>query len=700
MHHRSSPTSPAGLGNPAPGPTPVAPFVRGPGILPGFLRGPGILPGFLRGPGILPGFLRGPGILPGFQLPNPISRARTLSGLQSGCLSLCLAGFLATPLHAAETWWNRAWSQRQPLTLDTSTGAADLSESPGSATVLLRLSDANFHFSTARDNGGDLRFIAADGRTVLPYQIESYDNVLNEGFVWVKLPELKAATKETFYLYYGNSDPAMPAAPPATDAYDADTTLIYHFSGRGSAPADATTNGNNATTVGQSVDGSLIGSGLRLAGTIPIIIPNTTSLDWKANQTLTLTAWVKPAALQANAIILSRADGPAALRLLLDQGVPTLEISSAAGPLRSQSGTPLAAGAWSHIALVADGKTLQLFVNGTPYASLNTNLPALTTPLNLGGPAAAGSNNFTGELDELSISRIARPAAWIKLAAITQGTGEAAQRAISLGQLEGDAVKSQSKFMEHLSLFKDIAGNMMFDGWIAVGVCGVMILIGWTVAIRKFIYLNSIDKGTTAFLKQWKALSTDLTALNPDDHSAVGTLDGSGDATELALLAKSPLFHIYQIGSEEIRHRLDKDHKRVHGLSGRSIQAIRASLDAGLVHESHRLSDGLIYLTISIAGGPYVGLLGTVVGVMITFAIIARSGEVNVNSIAPGIASALLATVVGLVVAIPALFIYSYLNGRIKNSLALMQVFIDEFVAKMAEFYRPAQEPDPTSDKS
>ena len=132
----------------------------------------------------------------------------------------------------------------------------------------------------------------------------------------------------------------------------------------------------------------------------------------------------------------------------------------------------------------------------------------------------------------------------------------------------------------------------------------------------------------------------------------------------------------------------------MNGLSGRSIQAIRASLDAGLVHESHRLSDGLIYLTISIAGGPYVGLLGTVVGVMITFAIIARSGEVNVNSIAPGIASALLATVVGLVVAIPALFIYSYLNGRIKNSLALMQVFIDEFVAKMAEFYRPAQEPD------
>jgi biopolymer transport protein ExbB len=72
---------------------------------------------------------------------------------------------------------------------------------------------------------------------------------------------------------------------------------------------------------------------------------------------------------------------------------------------------------------------------------------------------------------------------------------------------------------------------------------------------------------------------------------------------------------------------------------------------------------------------------------MITFAIIAKSGEVDVNSIAPGIASALLATTVGLLVAIPALFMYSFLNGSIKNTISAMQVFIDEFVAKVAEFY-------------
>jgi biopolymer transport protein ExbB len=79
---------------------------------------------------------------------------------------------------------------------------------------------------------------------------------------------------------------------------------------------------------------------------------------------------------------------------------------------------------------------------------------------------------------------------------------------------------------------------------------------------------------------------------------------------------------------------------------------------------------------------------------MITFAIISKTGEVEVASIAPGIASALLATVFGLLVAIPALFVYSYLSSRIKDLLASMQIFIDEFIAKMAEIYPPTSGPD------
>ncbi len=597
------------------------------------------------------------------------------------------AALLLTPFaHAEESkdaWWNPAWTQRSKITLDT----AGATTPAGTATVLVRLSDNNFAFDSAAENGADLRFIAADGKTPLAYQIESWDGILHEGYVWVKLPDIKPAAKQSFFLYFGNTAPAE-AAPKVTDTYDTDTALAYHFAGRGAAPADSTANANNADAPAATAEGSLISNGLRLPGNTPVSIKNSPSLEWKTGQTLTLSTWIKPATLQPGSILFSRGEGANVVQLLLDQGIPVIKL----GGKISTPSAPISTGAWSHLALVADGKTLQLFLNGTPYASLDGALPALATPISL----SAAENGYAGELDELTLSNTARPLAWIQLVSANQGT---TQSPLNLGPIEGDGAKEQSKFMEHLSLFGDIANNMMFDGWIAIGVCAIMIVVGWTVAIRKFLYLNSIEKGTNEFLKQWKSLSTDLTALDPGDSKGVGTLSGA-DPSQQALVEKSPLYHIYHIGSEEIRHRLDKENNRVQGLSGRSIQAIRASLDAGLVHESHRLSDGLVYLTISIAGGPYVGLLGTVVGVMITFAIIAKSGEVNVNSIAPGIASALLATVVGLVVAIPALFIYSYLNGRIKNSLGLMQVFIDEFVAKMAEFYRPAQEPDQTNGDS
>src|SRR5262249_4960433 len=142
----------------------------------------------------------------------------------------------------------------------------------------------------------------------------------------------------------------------------------------------------------------------------------------------------------------------------------------------------------------------------------------------------------------------------------------------------------------------------------------------------------------------------------------------------------------YHVGAAEIRRRF-ADPSRGRTLSGPAIAAIRAALDSTFVKESQRLNRLMVILTIAISGGPFLGLLGTVVGVMITFAAIAASGDVNVNAIAPGIAAALVATVAGLGVAIPALFGYNYLISEIKNVSADLQVFVDEFVTKMAESY-------------
>jgi biopolymer transport protein ExbB len=124
-----------------------------------------------------------------------------------------------------------------------------------------------------------------------------------------------------------------------------------------------------------------------------------------------------------------------------------------------------------------------------------------------------------------------------------------------------------------------------------------------------------------------------------------------------------------------------------HALSPQAISAIRAVLDASLVREAQKLNGKMVLLTIAISGGPFLGLLGTVLGVMITFAAIAASGDVNINAIAPGVSAALMTTVAGLFVAIPALFGYNYLSVRIKDMMSDMQVFVDEFITKVAEYH-------------
>jgi len=199
-----------------------------------------------------------------------------------------------------------------------------------------------------------------------------------------------------------------------------------------------------------------------------------------------------------------------------------------------------------------------------------------------------------------------------------------------------------------------------------------MLIVAIWVMASKALFVNRADKANREFLKRFRDARDELLELaaQPDRHR------------------DSSIFRIYSAGVRE----LNKRNVGVAGaataqLSGASLNAVKAAVDADVVRESHRLNSQMVLLTIAISGGPFLGLLGTVIGVMITFAAIAAAGDVNVNAIAPGIAAALLATVAGLGVAIPALFGYNYLATRIKNISADMQIFVDEFITRVAELH-------------
>lgn len=588
----------------------------------------------------------------------------------------------------ASAWWSGDWGGRVKLTINPAAEGAEIEGDPGEVVVLVRLHPGILPFEFVNPDGGDLRFIGSDDKTPLSFHLDKFDPLMAEGFAWVRVPKISGETD--IWLYYGNPKPGTQGAPDAKKTYPDSATLVYHLNERGTPPQDATTRTPNAETAGNISEGTIIGNGLRLVGREPIRIPAGDTTAWVGAGELTLVLWVKPMNIANEVVLVSRPDASGFKFGLAAGGAPFVEIAG----VRAVSPESVSAGAWRQLALTASGGRAQLYLDGKQSATLDAPLPAGSGPIFLGGPdpAVGSDGRFVGEIDELQFYGAALTPAALRLSFITQSGSDLAGRVLTPGQPEGSGGGSGGGMLEHLALFGDIARNMMFDGWIAVGVCVVMMAVGWTVAVNKFREIGRMEKGNTAFQELWGSVSTDLTALDLEHGEQTRSLGKTMDEEELALLASSPLYRIYHVGSGEITHRLAQDRYRGQGLRARSIQAIRAALDTALVHEQHRLNKGLTYLTISIAGGPYVGLFGTVVGVMITFAVIAKSGEVDVNSIAPGIASALLATTVGLLVAIPALFMYSFLSARSKSLIASMRVFIDEFVAKVAEFYPPPGE--------
>ncbi|MDR1281023.1 MAG: DUF2341 domain-containing protein [Opitutaceae bacterium] len=307
----------------------------------------------------------------GARLPKPgAHKARPYGFRPFPILAALLALAFASSAHA---WWDNNWTLRKQLTVETS--AAD-AQPVTDAPVLVRLHISNFNFGAAREDGADLRFIAADDQTPLTYHISQYDSLLGEAFAWVKVPAVKPDESAKFWLYYGN-----PVASPASDAkatYDDATSLVYHFGERGQPARDWSGHENHATTAGVPVEGSLIGIGVLFDGTRTITIPTSESLNHPAGAALTWSAWIRPAILPANAVIYSRRDGAnTALLIGLDKGVPFVEVTAAGQTRRTPASTPLAAGVWQHLSVVADGSQITLYVGGESRATLAAALPGV-----------------------------------------------------------------------------------------------------------------------------------------------------------------------------------------------------------------------------------------------------------------------------------------------------------------------------------
>ncbi len=589
--------------------------------------------------------------------------------LKNGLLAALV---LMTPVvvWAAGSWWNGDWKFRKEVTLDLSPTGADIAGAVQDVPVLVRLSLANFnYFNDAKPDGSDFRLIDGDDKTALKFHFERYDQTNQMAFMWVHGVKLTGGAKtDKFYAYYGN--PSAPAGgPDAPGTYDPSQALVLHFGEASGPPQDATAYKNNASaSSAEAVPASLIAGGLKFAGGQIVTVPSSASLKLLPAQGFTSTAWVKFDGPQAQATVAALADGAKELTLGIDGTKAFATYTGGSAPV-TVTGADMAPGQWHHLALTVGANTLTLYVDGAAAGSSPASMAEIGGSFTVGG-AAKGGGFLTAEVDEVGAAKVARSADWIK--AVYKGEGTEAPLVVygADGQKEGGG---------STSYFGTIIKNLTIDSWVVIIICIGMLVVGLVIMVMKAFFMSSVEKGNRGFLKLFHESAGDEAALDK-------AVSGDKGAERFA---NSTLYRVFHVGAAEIGKRIHatgKQRSEVE-LSPQSIEAVRASMDATLVREGQRLSAQMVLLTIAIAGGPFLGLLGTVIGVMITFAAIAASGDVNVNAIAPGVSAALAATVAGLAVAIPCLFGYNWLNSRIKAVNADTRVFVDEFVARIAEKY-------------
>jgi biopolymer transport protein ExbB len=579
-------------------------------------------------------------------------------------LASMLVGLVPVAHAADASWWNQDFAYRKAITLDTTAKGGNVTTAAGRVPMLIRLHSGNFTFDGVSESGADIRFVAADDTTPLNYQVESFDPVLGVALVWVDVPQLGAEAQQQVWMYYGN--PKAQGADKGAATFDADYAAVYHFEdAAGTPPRDATAYANNAAGSVATVDG-IIGKAARFDGSHGMKLPGSVSTAVAQGGAFTLSAWLKPDAIQQGKVTLyARHQGTQALIVGLQNGAPFVQVGEGDAAPASTPGEPLKAATWAHLAVTAADGKVQLYVDGKPYASLDAALPAMNTEASLGSDAADATNAgaaFAGLMDEVRLSRIARPAALIAVDAQAQG---AESKLVAYGTDEKQAGVG-------FGYFGIIVKSVTLDAWVVIGILMIMAVISWVVMWQRATYVNLVSRANEDFLEAFRKQGRNILALSRDPTAV--------------RLADASLYRLYKVGAGEVWNRRDADgHDHI---APESIEAIRATMDSTMVRENQRLAKSMVMLTIAISGGPFLGLLGTVVGVMITFAAIAAAGDVNVNAIAPGIAAALLATIAGLFVAIPALFGYNYLLIRNKNVTANMQVFVDEFVTRLAEQQR------------
>jgi len=208
------------------------------------------------------------------------------------------------------------------------------------------------------------------------------------------------------------------------------------------------------------------------------------------------------------------------------------------------------------------------------------------------------------------------------------------------------------------------------SGPMAVFVLGLLVfssVVSWAVFIWKILMYRRARRQSRTFLQTFRASKR---------FSEVSAASSR--------VASSPLVGVFQAGYAEIDGQIRSLADPSGGLTTRyeirSLAGVERTLHRAVASELHQLARGSSFLATTAAAAPFIGLFGTVWGIMRAFEDIGRTGSTSLVAVAPGIAEALINTAAGLAAAIPALVGYNWLGGELKRARAQLEDFALEFL--------------------
>jgi biopolymer transport protein ExbB/TolQ len=218
-----------------------------------------------------------------------------------------------------------------------------------------------------------------------------------------------------------------------------------------------------------------------------------------------------------------------------------------------------------------------------------------------------------------------------------------------------------------------------------IAICVALFVLSsfsWTVMITKFLMVRRVKRQNAEFIESFQAYHDPLQLWQNNEASS-----------------DVPIADLYRAGSREMLHHLTgnpaKQEKQFTvdlELAGKlkpsQMNPVECAMEQSIGKNIGRMESQMGLLATAVSGAPFLGLLGTVWGVMDTFSGVASAaGAASMKTMAPGVSAALLTTVIALLVAIPAMFGYNYLVNTIKGLIADLDNFRNELHAAFERWY-------------